>query len=156
MNDEFFMGLAIGFAKVAVVREQRPFGGVIVDPTGELLGAGGGSELPTDPTRHHEMEAIRSACQNRGDLLQGCTLYSTHEPCLMCTGAILHSKLSRVVWGSFRSDLPSLFRPLNIGFARFGDTTHPPDIKGGILRRECIELFDEEVLTKAMKAVQPR
>lgn len=153
MNDEFFMTVAIHYARMADARGERPFGGIIVSAEGDLLGAGGGSELPFDPTRHHEMDAIRSACKHRGSLLQGCTLYSTHEPCLMCTGAILHAKLSRVVFGSYRDNLPMLFRSLTTGTSRWVDTTHPPVVKGGVLGEQCIALFDEEVAARALKRV---
>lgn len=144
--DEYYMEWAISMANKAAQRGWRPFGNVIVDPEGGIIGAGGGSETDVDPTCHSEMVAIRCASLIRGGRLEGCTLYSTHEPCLMCTGAIFHSKVSRVVWGSFRSDLPTLFRPLSIGLARFGDTTHPPEIKGGVLRKQCIHLFNDELL----------
>lgn len=145
MNDEFRMECAIRYARIAEAQGMRPFGNIIIGPDGMIIGVGGGSESLTDPTRHSEMRAIRAACYSRKGLLQGCTLYSTHEPCMMCTGAILHAKLSRVVWGSFRQDLPELFRPLSMGLARFGDTTHPPEVKGGVLRAQCIALFAGEL-----------
>lgn len=151
MTDEFFMECALYYAHRASLQGQRPFGNVVVDEHGMIIGAGGGSELPSDPTRHSEMDAIRMACRDRGGLLKGCTLYSTHEPCLMCTGAILHAKLSRVVYGSCRDDLPSLFRPLTVGHARWEDTTHPPDVESGVLRVQCIALFDLEVAEKVFE-----
>lgn len=145
-RDEFFMTYAIAAAEEALSRGMRPFGNAIVDQFGAIIGTGLGSETTTDPTRHSEMGAIRAACASSSGLLNGCTLYSTHEPCLMCTGAILHAKLSRVVWGSFRQDLPDLFRPLAVGLARWGDTTRPPEVMGGVLRGQCIALFSEELL----------
>jgi tRNA(adenine34) deaminase len=146
INDSFWMRTAIHLAKLAAERGERPFGCVIVEDATQLhLGVGAGSETPTDPTQHSEIDAIKLACKARNRLLRGCTLYSTHEPCLMCTGAILHAKVSRVVWGSSRANLPLLFRKLNVGVSRFVDTSHPPEVVMGVLSEECIALFDGEI-----------
>lgn len=154
--DVAFMEMAIEEARVAASRGERPFGCVIVGPDLTVLSRAGGSETPIDPTRHSEIEAIRAACGVRDSLLRECTLYSTHEPCLMCIGAINHAKLSRVVWGSRRRNLPDLFRQRKDG-ARWllADTTHPPFMRSGVLQRECVALFDGEVaeVQAARKAI---
>lgn len=141
---KIYMTEALVEAVDAHKRGERPFGCVIVDPEGTVIGTGGGSESPIDPTRHSELIAIRQACTVRKGLLYGCTLFSTHEPCLMCTGAILHSKVSTVVWGSCRSELPELFREL-ISQDRWIDTTHPPQVVTGVMRDSCLALFAQEV-----------
>jgi tRNA(adenine34) deaminase len=127
-------------------QSHRPFGCVIVDEGGAVIAYAEGSERYDDPTWHSETEAIRIACRKRGGLLHDCTLYSTHEPCLMCCGAILHSKVSRVVFGSRREDLPDLFRVRPYLTARhlLADTSHPPEVVEGVCRDECIALFDGE------------
>ena len=145
-DHEFWMNMAVNDAKRAEHEGERPFGCVIIDQDEQLICRSRGTGDDLDPTRHSEMVAIREACKSLGRLLHGCTLYSTHEPCIMCTGAILHSKVSTVVWGSYRADLPALFRPYNIqAIMRFGDTSHPPKLVRGVLQERCVRLFDKEV-----------
>lgn len=142
-----FMNQALRLAQFAAHNQERPFGCVIVYAGGAIAsGYGTGSDL--DPTRHSEIVAIREACAFLETAnLSGCALYSTHEPCTMCAGAIVHAKLSRVVWGSDRDDLPMLFRTREFGGARtiFTDTTHPVEYEAHVLQRDCIKLFDAEV-----------
>jgi tRNA(adenine34) deaminase len=147
-SDSTYMEIAVDHAQAAQMDGDRPFGCVVADDLGTIVGVGKGSEREWDPTRHSEIAAIQEACLHRGGLLQGCTLYSTHEPCVMCIGAINHAKLSRVVFGSWRCDLPQLFRTrgtFTSAVALLSDTSHPPEIVSGVLRKECIKLFDEEV-----------
>lgn len=144
--DRFWMQRAIGEAEFALESNERPFGCVIVQ-NGVTIARGRGSETRTDPTRHSEIVAIHQACYRIGGLLHGCTLYSTHECCAMCCGAINHAKLSRVVFGSYRSDLGVLFRRRNFSAADLlADTSHPPDVVGGVCQDECIGLFASELL----------
>lgn len=141
------MERAIRAAEAGVRAGHRPFGCVIVDRTsGEMLASEYGTESECDPTRHSEVIAIRAACNRRGRLLQDCVLVSTHEPCHMCCGAIKHSKVSEVIWGSRRSDLPLLFRKNHVGpMQLLQDTSDPPVVTPGVLRSVCIALFDDEV-----------
>ncbi len=147
--DESFMRRAIELAQHAAKYGGRPFGTIIVSEQSygfETVTEAFGSEMPNDPTRHSEILAIQEACRVTGGLLEGLTMYTTHEPCIMCTGAILHSKLSRVVFGSERTDLPSLFRELDTGWwARLRDTSHPPLVTHGVLRGKCMDLFAAEL-----------
>lgn len=143
--DRHWMGFAVAEGAYSAECGERPFGCLIVR-NGIVIAKGWGSESPTDPIRHSEIGAIQEACERVGGLLQGCTLYSTHEPCTLCCGAIAHSKLSRVVYGSARADLPLLFRQRWISAEDLlADTSNPPQVVSGILRDECIALFDEEV-----------
>lgn len=157
LEDQSFMRRAIELAKYGERLGHRPFGCLIVDELGQVISETFGTELPTDPTRHSEMLAIKESCHIKKGLLHGCTLYNTHEPCLMCTGAILHSKISRVVYGSSRSQLPQLFRPLNVGWDRWFDTSRPPDVKDDVLGVECCRLFAGEIerLTEDSMARSP-
>lgn len=140
------MRYAIRAARASVRGGHRPFGCVIYrDRSGVPVSVSWGTESELDPTRHSEILAIQLACRVVGGLLQGCTLVSTHEPCPMCAGAITHAKLSRVVFGSYRTDLEALFRRKLTPRAVLLDTTHPPEIVGGVLRKECIALFDDEL-----------
>lgn len=140
--DEAFMMDAILCAEQALQRGERPFGCVILLGQ-EVIARAGGTGTLDDPTRHSEMVAIRSACAYVGGRLNGCTLYSTHEPCAMCAGAIAHAKLDKVVFGSRRSDLPGLFTPRtrydSTGIME--DCSRPIEVKGGVCRVDCIRLF---------------
>lgn len=145
-SDEQYMLMAIESAEKATIRGMRPFG-CVVAIDGFVIGVGAGSESALDPTRHSEILAIRQACQFLGKKLEGCTIYSTHEPCLMCTGAILHSHASRIVFGSSRSDLSELFKPYDVqAERRWGWSSHPPEVVGGCLRDRCVKLFEQEML----------
>lgn len=138
------MKRAIELAVEAKQHGERPFGCVIVDPFGNVLGTGSGSESESDPTRHSEIHAIQEACWTSQGLLEACTLFSTHEPCLMCIGAICHSKLSRVVYGSARSDLPLLFRQRTHGIEQLACDTSRPITLERLMENECVALFDDE------------
>lgn len=97
----FWMEKALAIAKQAGVQGDIPVGAVIVDAEGNCLAIGDNQkERLGDATAHAEVVAIRSACSKLGQWrLTGCTLYVTLEPCLMCTGAIVQSRLSRLVYG---------------------------------------------------------
>lgn len=139
--DIWFMTQAIAQARRGAAHNQDPFGCVVTFREVVIARAGGtGSHI--EPTRHCEMEAIADACRVRGGLLHGCTLYSTHEPCTMCCGATKHSKISRVVFGTWRKDLPQLFRQSDYTARHLlRDTSDPPELVPGVLRQECIDLF---------------
>lgn len=147
-----FMMLAILEARNAQENGEAPFGCIIVNPENRIIGKASGTHTPLDPIRHSEVVAIQQAClrsrgrpEADGALLHGCTIYSTHEPCAMCCGAINHAKLSTVVFGSYRSDLPTLFRPYSWPVVRrLSDTSHPPQVVIA-LREDCVRLFDRMV-----------
>lgn len=143
--DELRMAQAVGLAWQAEREGLRPFGCVITNRADKVLAVSYGSESKDDPTRHSEVLGIQNACRLLGRFLHGCTIFSTHEPCTMCCGAICHAKLERVVFGSYRHDLPDLFREKqHNSLALLTDTTTPVQVVGGILRAECIALFDRE------------
>lgn len=146
IRDQYYMRRAIELAINGEKLGHRPFGCVIVDELDQTVSETFGTGLLTDPTRHSEVLAIQEACRIKRGLLQGCTIYSTHEPCIMCTGAILHAHLSRVVFGSRRSDIPQLFRVYDIPwYARFADSSHPPEVIHGCLGTPCCQLFAAEL-----------
>lgn len=152
MNDEMWMRMAIALAKRAMSEGERPFGCVIANDDLVSTAYGTGSDL--DPTRHSEMVAIRKGCAYLGRNLEGCTLYSTHEPCGMCAGAIVHAHPSRVVWGSARIDLSRLFRERRVkARAVMLDCSRPPEIVEGFLGPECISLFAGEISEKERRIV---
>ena len=122
-----------------------PLGSVIV-LDGRAIGAERNQthELP-DATAHAEMMAIRRACEGTGQLeLRGATLYSTLQPCGMCTMASIWSKVGRVVFGAGRDDVhPMYFEDRHIDTLSFISDAYRADIviEGGCLREECAQLY---------------
>lgn len=99
--DTHFMQEALRQARKAYAADEVPVGAVIVNREGDIIGrAYNQVELLKDATAHAEMIAITQAEAAVGDWrLKGCTLYVTKEPCPMCAGAIVHTRLDRVVFG---------------------------------------------------------
>ena len=99
-SDDYFMGEALRQAKLAYDADEVPIGAVIVREKKILTRAFNQVELLKDATAHAEVLAITQAAHALGDWrLEGCTLYVTKEPCPMCAGAIVLSRVKRVVFG---------------------------------------------------------
>jgi len=100
-RDEAFMRLALDQAREAAKRGEVPVGAVVVRQ-GEVIATGANAPVAAhDPTAHAEIVALRAAAERLGNYrLDGCTLYVTLEPCAMCSGAMLHARLDRVVYGA--------------------------------------------------------
>ncbi len=109
------MRLALDEARMALEADEVPIGAVVVSPRGMVIGRGHNlTESLCDVSAHAEMQALTAAAATLGGkYLQGCTLYVTVEPCLMCAGAIGWAQVGRVVYGAsdpkrgYRSFLPS-------------------------------------------------
>ena len=100
-TDEYFMKLALKEAAIAFEEDEVPVGAVVVINDRVIARGYNMVEKLNDPTAHAEMIALTSAFNNLGSkYLPEATLYVTVEPCLMCTGALYWSKISRVVWGA--------------------------------------------------------
>lgn len=111
-QNQNFMRRAIALADESVQRGGGPFGAVIVKD-GEIVAEGSNSvTLLSDPTAHAEVTAIRGACRQLGTFhLEGCTIYTSCEPCPMCLGAIYWAGIQRIYYGNTRKDAA------DIGFA---------------------------------------
>ena len=101
-DDIRYMRLALAEARRAAELGEVPIGAVVVSPSGAVLGRGHNlTKRHADVTAHAEMQAITAAAATLGGkYLEGCTLYVTVEPCLMCAGAIGWSHLARIVVGT--------------------------------------------------------
>jgi len=135
------MDQAIALAKAAGVAGEIPVGAVVVNAQGEAIGLGANyKERSQDPTAHAEMIAIREAAKNLHDWhLTGCTLYVTLEPCPMCAGAIVQSRLSTIVYGADDPKTGSICTVLNLPDSPA--SFHRLEVIAGIRERECQELL---------------
>ena len=136
-NDEKYMRIALQEAEEALRRDEIPVGCVIVSE-GRILGRGHNlTETLQDVTAHAEMQALTAATQTLGGkYLQGCTLYVTVEPCVMCAGALGWAQLSRLVYGApddkrgFRTFAPGALHPKCV-------------VTSGVLEDECRALMQQ-------------
>lgn len=112
-QDAYFMEKAIDQAELGLSRGQAPFGAVVVGPDGTLIGEGHNtSKADFDPSAHGEIVAIRAACKHLETWdLQGCTLYTSCEPCLLCSFVITQTGIGRVVFAARALDV-STYKPL--------------------------------------------
>ena len=145
-TDEHWMRMAIEVARSkGSDPSTSPLGCVIV-LDGKVLAAERNQthELP-DATAHAEMMAIRRACESSGELeLRGATLYSTLQPCGMCTMASIWSKVGRVVYGAGRDDVHAMyFEAKHVDTLSFIGDAYRDDIviEGGCLAAECATLY---------------
>ncbi len=101
-SDEFYMHRAMDQAHLAFAAGEVPVGAVVVDAQGEIIGAGHNAPLAScDPSGHAEVRALREAGQRLGNYrLEGCTLFVTLEPCMMCAGTMVHARIARLVYGA--------------------------------------------------------
>lgn len=124
---------------------SAPLGSVIVLDGREIAAERNQTKELPDATAHAEMMAIRRACEGTGELeLRGATLYSTLQPCGMCTMASIWSKVGRVVYGAGRADVHAMyFEDRHIDTLTFIGDAYRDDIsiEGGCLREECASLY---------------
>ncbi|HRO35586.1 tRNA adenosine(34) deaminase TadA [Thauera sp.] len=136
MNEEDYMRAALEQARAAGAADEVPVGAVVVCG-GEIVGRGFNQPIGRhDPTAHAEIMALRDAAARLGNYrLPGCELYVTLEPCAMCSGAIMHSRIARVVFGARDPKTGVAGSVLDL-FAE-ARLNHHATIEGGLLADEC-------------------
>jgi tRNA(adenine34) deaminase len=136
------MTVALGEAVRALETGDVPVGAIVVDSEGAVVGSGRNEREATgDPTAHAEIVALRDAATNAGSWnLSGHTLVVTLEPCVMCAGAILNSRIERVVFGAWdekagaAGSVHDLLRDRSL-------PTRVDEVVGGVLGEECAALL---------------
>ena len=141
MNDEYFMKEAIKQAKIAAEEGEVPVGAVVVY-NGEIIATGRNRrETAKNALAHAEIEAINNACIARGGWrLFDCTLYVTLEPCVMCSGAIVNSRIDRVVYGGYDKRFGGMGSATDITLI---PQNHVPKVTKGVLCEECTQLLQD-------------
>ncbi|MFZ2633710.1 MAG: tRNA adenosine(34) deaminase TadA [Desulfosalsimonadaceae bacterium] len=144
----YYMDLALTEARKAFASDEVPVGAVLIDGEGGILAAAHNRTIGRhDPTAHAEIAAIRKAGQKiKNYRFLNATLYVTVEPCVMCMGAIIHSRISHVVFGAM--DLKwgaagSLYR-----LQDDRRLNHQPQVTGGVCEDACRQLMQDFFKTK--------
>lgn len=140
-NDEYFMRLAIAQANIAAAQGEVPVGAVVVRG-GEVIASGYNTrEGAKSALAHAEITAIENACRALGGWrLPECTLYVTLEPCPMCAGAVINSRIERVVFGTADSKAGSTGSIVNLFDLPYN---HAPQLVQGVLQEECAQLLKD-------------
>lgn len=142
-EEQYYMSLALKEAKKASVLNEVPIGCVIVKEGKVISRAYNRKTLDNVATYHAEVLAIERACKRLGTwYLEGCTLYTTVEPCLMCTGAIIQSRISKVVYGVNNEAFGYLSKIHNLKIEVISD----------ILKIECGKILTDFFKEKRVKS----
>lgn len=147
------MRAAIEMARASRAAGDYAVGSVLVRNGRIISKAGNRTHLESDPTHHAELVAIREAARELGTKdLTGCVLYSTHEPCVMCMGAVVWARVSSVVFGATLDDHKRFrdehgneqwrWRVIDLPAALVAARADPQvELIGGFMREECLALF---------------
>ncbi len=140
LSDEFFMREAMSLALAAECLGEVPVGAVVVRE-GLIVGRGFNSPIgENDPTAHAEIAALRDAARNLGNYrLPGCELFVTLEPCAMCAGAIMHARISRVIYGA--RDAKTGVHGSVVDLFGVERLNHHATVVGGVLADDCSRML---------------
>jgi len=139
-DHEKYMLVALELAREAEADDETPVGCIVVAADGTIIGRGRNRrEKEKNATAHAELEAIENACKTLGDWrLHGCSMYVTLEPCPMCAGAIIMSRIEKLYYGARDDITGTCGSVINLFMEPYGHTTQ---ITGGILATESAELL---------------
>lgn len=142
-TDEIYMKKALQLAEIAAEQGEVPVGAVVVrNSDGRIIGRGfNRREYGKSPLSHSEIVAIDQASRFLGGWrLIDCTLFCTLEPCPMCAGAIINSRINRVVFGAYDKKAGSCGSVVNLFELEYN---HKPQFKGGVLEEECAGILSD-------------
>lgn len=136
MQDQDYMRMAIALAEEAASLGEVPVGAIVVK-NGEVIGRGRNAPISlNDPTAHAEIQAMREAAKHLGNYrLVDCTLYVTLEPCAMCSGAIQHARISRLVYGASDPKTGCCGSVINLMAEQ--KLNHHCEVTAGVSAEEC-------------------
>ena len=141
-DDKYYMNLALKEAKKAYIQDEVPIGCIIVK-NGQIISKKYNQKtIKNIATYHAEILAINAACKKLNTwYLDNCTLYTTVEPCLMCTGAIIQSRISKVVYGTKNEEFGHLSKLKNLKI----------NIIDNVLKEECSNILTQFFKNKREK-----
>lgn len=140
--DSQFIRNALDLAREAAKRNEVPVGAVVVRDGSIISAATNRTVRDQDPTAHAELLAIREASSKLDSWrLEDCTLYVTLEPCAMCAGAVVLSRIRRVVFGAW--DAKAGMAGSVGDLLRHPQLNHRPEVRGGVLAEDCAQLLEE-------------
>lgn len=151
MNDAIFMERAATLAEEAVKHGNEPFGAVLVKNDEIVYESENKIYTAHDPTYHAEAGLIREFCGKTGITdLHEYTLYSSCEPCFMCSGALVWVKLGRLVYGASNIDLENVLGKVGSKCSDvvFKNSSHRPEVTSGVLKKRCVKTLAEYFSTR--------
>ena len=143
MDYNLIMQAALSLAKVAADKGDVPVGAIVVNDAGEILGTGQNlREQNNDPTAHAEIVALRNASEKLGSWrLDDLTLIVTLEPCAMCAGAILQSRIKRLVFAAWDEKAGAVGSVMDV--IRDPRALTKVEVITGIMEKECSEVLTD-------------
>jgi tRNA(adenine34) deaminase len=154
-TDTDFMQQALELARIAADAGEVPVGAIVVKD-GVIIGRGSNAPISTmDPTAHAEVRAMRDAATHLGNYrLVDCTLYVTLEPCAMCTGAIQHARIARLIYGASDPKTGACGSVVNL--MAEPKLNHHTDITKGVLAQECGAMLSAFFAARRKKSTASR
>ena len=143
-QDEQFMTEAIALSRQAVEHGNEPFGAILVRNGEIVFRSENQINSRSDPSFHAEAGLIRQYCSENHTMdLSDCTLYTSCEPCFMCSGAMVWAKLGRLVYAASSRELLSIFHQEGCSSSQivFANSGHKPQVTGGVLREEAFAVL---------------
>lgn len=152
MTDQEYMQVALELARQAAEAGEVPVGAIIVRD-GEIIGRGSNTPIANhDPTAHAEIQAMREAAAAIGNYrLVGCTLYVTLEPCAMCSGAIQHARIARLVYGARDPKTGACGSVIDL--MAEDRLNHHTVVEGGVLAEACGRQLSDFFAARRRKSV---
>ena len=134
---------ALALAEQAAAQGDIPVGAIVLNADGQVVGRGYNTrERDHDPLGHAEIVALREAAAHLGSWrLDDCTLVVTLEPCTMCAGAIVQSRIARLVFGTFDAKAGAVGSLWDV--VRDRRLPHRPQVSSGVLAEECAQILRE-------------
>lgn len=142
-RDEVYMKKALELAQIAAEQGEVPVGAIVVKKsTGEIVGRGfNRREYGRSPLTHAEIVAIDEASRRLGGWrLIDCELFVTLEPCPMCAGAMINSRVERVVFGAYDAKAGSCGSVIDLFELPYN---HKPELVGGVLEKQCADILSD-------------